>query len=365
MNSQSEINRTIKVINEQERQVYKYLDIVKEMIIGNEGKMLENEVRIVFGNWRPIREEVFESVSRGEKEIAAGIEIGKGANHIALLEEKLAELTTYARKKASDFIHEAEKAHSRMDVTLVLFLLLGVITSVLVAFFTIKRTTLAGRALRDAEASFRAIFDNASDGILLADEATKKFYIGNNTICQMLGYGLEEIKNLSVTDIHPKEELPYVIGQFERQARREIALAEGLPMKRKDGSVFYADVNTSLVTLAGRTHLLGLFRDITERKQAEEELEHAKETAEIANRAKSEFLANMSHEIRTPMNGIIGMTELVLGTDLTKEQRKYLEMAKMSADSLLALINDILDFSKIEAGKMELEAIDFNLRRHT
>jgi len=220
----------------------------------------------------------------------------------------------------------------------------------------------AEEQLRDAEVIFRAIFDNANDGILLTDEATKKFHIGNNKICQMLGYSLEEIKNLGATDIHPKEGLPYAIGQFERVLRREIAVAEGLQVKRKDGSVFYADVNTSLITLAGRTHLLGLFRDITERKQAEEKLEHAKEMAEIANKAKSEFLANMSHEIRTPMNGIIGMTELVLGTDLTGEQRKHLEMAKMSADLLLALINDILDFSKIEAGKMELEAIDFNLR---
>jgi signal transduction histidine kinase/CheY-like chemotaxis protein/HPt (histidine-containing phosphotransfer) domain-containing protein len=134
--------------------------------------------------------------------------------------------------------------------------------------------------------------------------------------------------------------------------------------RRKDGTEFPIYLScTAIPDENGQcAGFIGVSQDITERRHAIEELQKAKEAAETASSAKSEFLANMSHEIRTPMNGIIGMTDLALDTDLTTEQREYLKMVKLSADSLLGVINDVLDFSKIEAGRLDLDPAEFDLQ---
>lgn len=139
-------------------------------------------------------------------------------------------------------------------------------------FTDITNRKQAEEALRESESRFRTIFEGNTDGMLITDRQSKQFLMANEAICRMLGYSRDEIQQLGVTDIHPREDLPFVMGHFEKLAGGQKTTSEDIPMKRKDGGVFFADITATPINLFGKTYLVGSIRDVTERKRAEEKL---------------------------------------------------------------------------------------------
>jgi PAS domain S-box-containing protein len=236
---------------------------------------------------------------------------------------------------------------------------------------------IAGRkrielALREAEEKYRGIFEEALVGIFQTTPDGRLLSV-NPALSRMYGYDSPEEMIADRVDIGRQSYVdPTYREQFKRMVEKDGILNDfEYEVYRKDGTKIWFSGNARVVRDDSGSVVcyVGTAEDITERKRAKEELKQeviirrrAEEAAEMANRSKSEFLANMSHEIRTPMNGIFGMTELLLDSDLTPEQRDNLGLVRLSAESLLSVINDILDFSKIEAGKLDLELIPFDLR---
>ncbi len=185
------------------------------------------------------------------------------------------------------------------------------------------------------------------------------------------GYSVQSIRTDPISStlnmIHPEDRTPFLekIRHHMEKGPEAGSLDSEFRVIKRDGDEIWVSDNIHFeFSPEGELSCLnGVIRNVTGPKRLEAELNRAKEAAEEAASAKSMFLANMSHEIRTPLNGVTGMIQLLMGTALDREQRDYVKTARISADSLLTLINNILDFSKIEAGKLEMENLDFDLRR--
>jgi len=217
----------------------------------------------------------------------------------------------------------------------------------------------ADAALRVSRQNLQTLFDTVNDFVFVLD-STGHILRNNAIVPARLGFTTEELAGQDVLMVHPPERRSEVTAIIAEMVAGQRELCP-IPLQAKDGTLITVETRVTPGSWDGQPALFGVSRDITARKQAEAELRRAKDAAEEATRAKSLFLATMSHEIRTPMNAVIGLTSLLLDTDLTPEQHDYAETIRQSGDALLTILNDILDFSKIESGTLQLEVQPFSL----
>jgi PAS domain S-box-containing protein len=216
--------------------------------------------------------------------------------------------------------------------------------------------------LGEARDYLNKIINLISDPIFVKDEGHRLLLV-NDAKCSLIGRPREEILGRADYDFFPKEQVDVFWEKDNEVFRTGLENINEESVTDDQGLIHTVITKRALYKdKAGDKFIVGITRDVTDRKKTEDELRRAKDAAEAAVRAKSEFLANMSHEIRTPMNAVIGMTGLLLDTDLNPDQRECVEIIHGSGEALLSLINDILDYSKIEEGKSELERQPFDLR---
>lgn len=207
---------------------------------------------------------------------------------------------------------------------------------------------------------------NSQDAVAITngDIMDLRFTYVNGAFEQMTGYKAPEVLGKPVILLLGEKTDKQELGRVFEMLKKKEAFRSEIINYKADGSEFWKEMNiTPLFAPDGKvTHYVSIERDVTERKNAEQELLLAKKQADAAREAQQLFLANISHEIRTPMNAVIGMTHFLMESNPNPEQTDYLQALKFSADNLLALINDVLDFSKIEAGQLILEQTNFDLR---
>ena len=395
------IDMFVVQVDEHEQQIYNDFAIVEERFLGDKEQV--EEVLDLIRDWRPFRDEVIGLMRNGKQSQAVAITKGKGAEHIALINQKMEDLIEFASGKAAEFRASAEQTSARAITTACASVVAAVVLSLIIPVVTLRslrrevrerrRAEEAEGARRKAEEAewtqrqqanelartnrdleteiterkqaeaelrkFSMAVEQSPTTVVITDIDGTIEYV-NPRFTEVTGYTADEALGQNPRLLKS--------GKMSRDSYRLMweTLRAGkvwrgeFHNKRKNDELYWEAASISPVRNSEGeiTHFLAVKEDITERKRNEEQLRQAKEAAMAADLAKSEFLANMSHEIRTPMTAILGFSEVLMGSEMDQEQLDAAATIKQNGEYLVRIINDILDLSRIEAGKLEVEHIE-------
>jgi len=271
--SPARIQESIESVIKEEKKVFDYLKIIENKILGEKGKELERNARKIFEEWQPIRNEVIGLVNNNQRKNAAKITIGKGANHVVLLEEKMLGLTNYAIKKAAEFTEASERGHSKLYLASFLFLLIGMLMSLLVAVFTLKFTKSAEKNIRESENKYRQIFDTNQAVKLIIDPQDGSIIEANKAACSYYGYSKKNMQTINISDINVLP--PDKVHSEMQKAKTENRLYFNFSHRLASGEERDVEVYSGPVVLGEKIVLYSVIHDVTDRVLAEEALKES------------------------------------------------------------------------------------------
>ena len=348
------IQESIKAVDIEEKMVYQHLNIVKDKIIGVKGKKLENEARTLFENWRSIRREVINLVISDQIEEAAKITVTKGADHVAKLEEKMLELTHYARVKASLVMSDSEKTYLRLNIKSIIFLLLGTFISFLIAFYALKQILLYEKDLRNSEDRYRSLVESQID-LVSRFLPNGTFTFVNDVFCRFFDKTKENLIGSVWQPFSVDDDSPLIEKKLSLLSTLNTSVTIENRVRSGEGKIHWIQfINTGFFDLNGNLlEIQSVGRDITERKLAEEQIKASLEEKEA-------LLRELYHRTKNNMQVIISLINLQI-TDITDENILQMFQATKNRINSMSLVHEKLyqtkNLSRIDLKDYFLELI--------
>lgn len=350
------IQKAVAAVNQEEKQVYQYLDVVRDRILGDEGKNIEKEARNLFKEWEPIRREVIGLVHDGQREKAAEITTGKGADYVIVLEAKMIALTDYAREKAASFMVAADTTRSRLNITTIIFLLCGLIAASFVALFTLNRTASSEKKIHASEKRYRMLIESQVD-LVSRFTPDGKFNFVNDVFCDFFNKSKEDLIGSNWQPLPVVDDRENIEGKLSSlSSHNPTEIIENRVYSGKGDIHWLQFINKGFFDSDGKLlEIQSVGRDITERKEADKALKESLREKEV-------LLKEIHHRVKNNMQIIQSLISIQTDKISDVELRKPLIESNNRIKSM-ALIHETLYHSK-DIAKLDIDAYFKNISNH-